>query len=142
MARTTSANVRAVLGQHYDGSTSLASFIDTASSFVDKIASRDVGSLLTSIDLELIERWLAAHFYLHSDQIASSQSVGGASTTYQGQTGMFFQSTIYGQTAMLLDATGYLSELNRQASAGRHQASLVWAGTRYKDDMSARADDQ
>ncbi|GIW60130.1 MAG: hypothetical protein KatS3mg087_1196 [Patescibacteria group bacterium] len=142
MARTTPALVSEILGSHYDGSSSLTSFIDTASAVVDQVESNDTKKKLTPAMLELIERWLAAHFYLHADQIASSESVGGASASYQGQTGFALMSTIYGQTAVVLDTTGYLSKLQQQSISGKRKVGVVWAGTRYTGDVSERAEDQ
>lgn len=140
--RTTSSAVEGILVDHYDGATSLTPFIETASSITNKVSSNDTDSLLNATDLELIERWLAAHFYAHSDQLPQSKNTGRASASFQGQTGMVFNSTQYGQTALGLDITGYLAKLQAQASTGPIKASAVWLGTRMKNDNSELSSDQ
>lgn len=142
MARTSPVLVKKILEEHYNGKSSLDPFIQTAGSLVDKVSTNDTGSLLSSSDLELIERWLAAHFYWHSDQILRSEADGRASGAYQGRTEMIFLSSHYGQTALALDVTGYLAYLQRQAQEGRKRATAVWGGTRYRHDYSDRSSDQ
>ena len=129
MSRTTSGNVQGILSSHYDGTAVLTPFIDTANSLVSRVATADTLVTLSAVDLELIERWLAAHFYAHADQLMTSKSTGGASGSFQGQTGMVLESTQYGQTAMLLDSTGYLSRLSNETKTGTKQkAQLFWLG--------------
>jgi hypothetical protein len=142
MARTTHLKVKDILGDHYDGSSSLEPFIDTASSLVDKVVTADTESLLSSGDLEIIERWLSAHFYGHMDQFMSNKSTGGASGGFMGQTAMALNSTQYGQTAMTLDCTGELAKLSQQAMTGKKRMTMTWLGTRYKNDESERVADQ
>ena len=81
-------------------------------------------SVLDSDDLEIIERWLAAHLYAHADQLLSSKSTADASGTYQGKTGMGLESTQYGQTAMDMDASGCLRSMNK----GNNQLTVGWLG--------------
>lgn len=125
MARTTSAAVQGVLGDDYDGSTSLTPFIDTATAMVDRVAtcatSRD--RTLTSAELELIERWLAGHLYAMSDQPYQSKTTGRASATFQGRTGMYLEATKYGQTAVNVDYSGCLASISK-----RRVARGVWLG--------------
>lgn len=118
--RTTEAAVKDILGRHYDTNTSpsLTGFIATGSSLVDKVNTNDTTNLLSDSDLELIERWLSAHFYAQSDQLFSSRSTGKASGSFQGQTGMQLENTIYGQQALILDVTGYLSALQKGGIVG------------------------
>jgi hypothetical protein len=127
--RTSERSVKAILGGHYDGSTGLQPFIDTAASFVDDIATKD--ATVTSSRLELIERYLAAHFYAHADQITQSRSTGGASGQFQGMTQMGFDATLYGQTAKRLDPTGHLINLDQPL---RPKASCMWLG-KVRDDQ-------
>jgi hypothetical protein len=127
--RTTEGNVRGILGGHYDGTTSLVPFIDTASSLVDDVALKD--SSVSAVRLELIERWLAAHYYEHADQITQSRSTGGASGQFQGRTDMGFDSTKYGQEAKRLDSSGLLVNLDQTL---RPKASASWLG-KVRDDQ-------
>lgn len=122
MARTGVLAVRQILGEDYDGRRNLLPFIETASVLVTRIAAcaeaRD--EALSAAELELIERWLACHFYGQSDKPLGSKSTKGASGSYHGQTAMYLESTLYGQTAVSLDASGCLADLaeGRAASAG------------------------
>lgn len=132
MPRTTQPAVVDILGQHYDTirQPSLQAFILTASNLVSKIEAADSDNELDAETLELIERWLAAHFYAHSDQMLTSKSTEGASGSFQGRTDMFFSSTFYGQNAMLLDSTNYLANREGEAKSGdRPRPKLYWAGT-------------
>jgi hypothetical protein len=81
------------------------------------------GKTLTTGELELIERWLSGHFYAMLDQTLSSKSTNGASGSFHGQTGMRFEATKYGQTAMGLDYSGSLEALQK-----RQVASCSWMG--------------
>ena len=142
MSRTTQSNVKSILGDHYDGKSAVQPFIDSAASLVNKISSNDTDGLLSSSDLELIERWLSAHFYAHMDQFFQSKNTGRAGGSFQGQTAMVFTSTLYGQTALALDVTGYLSKIQQQAQNGPRKARVTWGGTRYRNDHSERHEDQ
>ena len=142
--RTLAANVVAILVDHYDtpNATDLTAFIATANSLTDAVSTADTGGILSSGDLELIERWLAAHFYGHADQMTQSEGGGGANASFQGQTAMFFESTQYGQTALVLDRTGELARLQKQAEEGKRSAGMTWLGTRIKYDDSETSADQ
>lgn len=120
MARTIDAKVIEILGPNYNSKTrpSLARFIDTAASLVNWVVTQDVDGLMNSDSLELVERWLAAHFYAHSDQLYQSKNTSGAGATFQGQTAMILKSTQYGQTAMLLDVTNSLAMRSKNAENG------------------------
>ena len=131
MSYTTASAVQAILGQHYDGSTDLAPFIETAARLTARVASKDAGAELTSVDLELIERWLAAHFYAQSDPILQSKSVGKSSGVFEGQTGMGLQNTRYGLQALTLDASGYLSKIAR----GVVKVGMGWLGKPPSDQI-------
>jgi hypothetical protein len=128
MARTTSAAVILVLsggddyGPKEDGTLpDLTPYIETAAVVVDDViecATRK-GKTVSAAKAEIIERWLAAHFYGVSDKPLSSESEGGASGSYHGQTGMYLDATLYGQTAKLLDTTGcLLNQEKRQVAVG------------------------
>jgi len=128
MARTTPAHVIAILGSNYDSlnNPDISKFVDTASILVDFIADNDPDDLMTATNLEVVERWLSAHFYAHSDQLYQSKNTGASSGNFQGQTAMCFQSTQYGQTAMTLDFTGVLARRNQEALTGyKRKATLT-----------------
>jgi len=128
MARTSSSAVQAILGPNYDAeaATDVSPFIATATAVVDRISSEASGRGLTidSTMLEIIERWLAAHYYGISDQFYSSRSTDGASGSFQGQTQMGFDATLYGQQAKRLDWTGTLAAMDSNAGVPQ----MVWLG--------------
>lgn len=79
--------------------------------------------------LELIERWLAAHFYAVRDPRPSSEGVSGISVSYQSAVGTGLESSHYGQTAMRLDTAGGLSRMDSIARKGGVRVSMAWLGT-------------
>lgn len=123
--RTDSTSVQGVLMDDYGSGKDLTGFILTASRIIDRVATcaSNKGKTLDSEELELLERWLAAHLYCQSDQPYSSKSTSRASGSFQGQTGMMLDSTKYGQTAKLLDSSGCLTTLEK-----RQVVSLDWLG--------------
>ena len=132
MPRTTAPKVVAILGTNYDDGNfpDISRFLDTATGLVDYIVTQDVDSLMNDASLEVVERWLAAHFYAHADQLYQSKNTASASATFQGQTAMVLQSTQYGQTAMLLDLTNTLARRNQEALTGyRRVATLTSLGS-------------
>jgi len=134
--RTTSSNVKGILGSHYDsqGGPDLDPFIATATVIVDLVASNATDRMLTiaSAHLEIIERWLSAHFYALSDPLYSSRSTDGASGSFQGQTGMGLDSTTYGQTAKRLDTTGFLAGMDSTAGVPR----MEWLGKTQNEALT------
>ena len=73
-ARTTTGDVQAILGSHYDSTISLQPFIDTAVILVDWLDTQDTDNELSVAALEMIERYIAAHIYEHADQIAQGSN--------------------------------------------------------------------
>ena len=132
MARTNSTNVQGVLrlgsqGGDYDdaNSPSLTPFIDTATAIVDRVntCATDREVTLTTAELELIERWLAAHCYVQTDQSYASKSTAGASASFHGQTGMGLENSKYGQMALSLDPSGCLKAISQS-----RKVRAVWLG--------------
>lgn len=137
--RTSEALVKGIL--ETDADIRLAPFIRMANALTDWLASQDTDSELTASLLLEIEGLLAAHFYAHRDQLYNSKSTGGASGSFQGQTGMFLQATLYGQTAMVMDVTGKLTKRNLEAAEGKKVASADWLGTYWEEVTYAQAGD-
>lgn len=126
MARTDSASVAAVLvdssthskGQgDWDGETSLTPYIDTANSVVTSAAAKAVenGESYADSTLELMERWLAAHYYTVMDPLYKSKSTDRASAS--------FNERSYKDVALELDPLGYLAEV-----IAKHRARGFWLG--------------
>ena len=105
-------------------SISVSPFITTANAITDRVAAKDSANVLSAAILLEIERYLAAHFYEHRDPQYSMKKTERAEAIFQGQFGMGLQSSKWGQTAILLDETGFLASLNR----GRLPASVEWTG--------------
>lgn len=139
-ARTTIVAVKNILapGKDYDDrrEPTLTGFVATASAIVDRVvacAAAD-GVTLNSIEQELIERWLAAHYYKCSDRQYASKNTAGAGASFTGQYAMGLKATLYGQCAMDLDPSGCLAALVDHAVA-----SADWLGktpteqTAYED---------
>lgn len=125
--RTTASVVQELLAHNWDDVTSVTPYIQSASMLVDRLvvlAARLPSPItFTATELELIERWLAAHCYCQTDLLYQSKSTGGASASFQGQTAMHLESTRYGQMAMDLDYSGVLATINK-----RQVAQMYWLG--------------
>lgn len=131
MARTTEAAVILVLGDDYDGVTSLDTAIEMANRLATRLESAtadwdDDWRRPAAGDLEAVERYLAAHYYATSDRPFQSARTGDASGTFQGKTGLYLDSTYYGQMAIVNDPSGMLKSI----SEGKMivTASAVWLG--------------
>lgn len=125
MARTTSAAVEAIID--IESGISLAPFIETANALVTECCS--TVSTYTDARLELIERWLSAHFYHIRDTRERSKVVGDGESIFKTKIDLGLNLTHYGQMAMLLDTNGGLKDLNNQmTSSGPTTMSLSWLG--------------
>ena len=102
----------------------LAPFITTANALTNKVVEEDAGGVLNDALATEIEKYRAAHFAEHKYQQYASESTGGASATFQGQFGQGLSSSKHGQTAMILDITGFLSDLDE----GVTEIELEWLG--------------
>lgn|SRR3990167_10979506 len=123
MARTTSVALAGII--EVDSSIDLTPFITVASALIDEVLS-DSG--FSSTYLELIERWLAAHFYTNRDPRPASEKIGEANVDYQSKIGLNLSSSHYGQTAMALDTTGALANLSLTTGRGKKTISADWVG--------------
>lgn len=136
--RTTEEAVEGILDT-YDG-FSLTPFIDTAQELVEEVcASDEVDPAYSLVRLELIERWLAAHFYCIRDPRTTTDQIGQLQESYQSKVDLGFDVTHYGQQAMRLDTNGGLAVLNNSVKetevtlpAGKPKTSVTWLGTTYR----------
>ena len=129
--RTSSDNVKAILGRNYDGTAVLTAFITTAGAVVDWVKSVDKAIVLSDVLLERIECYLAAHYYQHADQGFKQKQTFSASGTFNGLTGQGFASTQYGQAAMDLDISGTLARRQAEVDSGMsHKVGGFWMGTK------------
>lgn len=131
MARSTAEDVKSILapGKDYDGVSNLTPFLRAAASMIDRCVARAIREVRPYglSDFADCEAWLAAHLYKMSDQALASKSTEGASGSYQGTTSdMGLKGTKYGQTALMLDPTGYLTGISTGARAGGFSNSLSY----------------
>lgn len=127
MPRTTAPSVKAVLGQNYDtrNNPSLSPYIDTASALVDEVVrlAADYSRVLSAHTAELIERWLAAHYYTVMDPLYVSQGTLSSSGSFNPRS--------YKDVAIELDTTGILAGLLKQNRAGGE-----WLGKTASEQLS------
>ena len=143
MARTTAAAVQAILsiGGDYDtiNSPSLTQVIDPATLLVDRVEALAIKkeTPLLAAELEILERWIAAHIYAMADQPYETRTTDRGGAKFQGKTGMYLEGTKYGQMAINLDYSGALAELNAipiylagAAKSGlKPEISAAWLGS-------------
>ncbi len=126
MARTTAELVASVLDVEEDDV--LAAYIDTANQLVSDVCTN---SGYSSAKLELIERWLGAHFYAINRPRTTMESIaGGTQEQYQKMiTDLFLNNSPYGQQAMVIDTAGNLAALcNRLKKVMGGSARTRWLG--------------
>lgn len=129
MARTTDAAVQGIID--HDATISLTPFIEIANDLVTDLCT-DSG--YTAAKLELIERWLSAHFYHILDPQVVSEKAGPVGVNYQQKVDLGFNQTRYGQQAMRIDTAGNLAALDKRAKEGSlDPVQFFWAGTGNTD---------
>lgn len=131
MARTTATNIKKIIEVDttiVPADADFIPFIDTANEIVTEMCTGTNGpaTKYTDTRLELIERWLAAHFYAIRDPRAKSEKAGSVGINYQGKVDLNLSVTTYGQQAMMIDTHGGLSKLNSGKSPA---AAVLWLGT-------------
>jgi len=113
--RTTQPLVRGII--KIKSTIDLDPYIEPANELVTELcASATKGdppvSFHTDVRLELIERWLAAHYVAVAYRRAIQESVGSVQVTYEGKVALLLHVTEYGQKAILLDTSGRLAAYN------------------------------
>ena len=127
--RTTDAAVKGII--EVDALISTVPFIEVANDLVTELCT---SSSYTSTKLELIERWLSAHFYAIRDQRVDTEKAGSVSQKFQYKVDLNMFQTIYGQQAMLIDTAGNLAALNKRVTSGKKRTiSITWLGTGDSD---------
>jgi len=123
--RTTPTLVEGII--EVDAAIDLDPFITIANQLVTELCT-DSG--YTAVRLELIERWLSAHFYTNRDMRAFQEKAGPVSETMQSRVDLGFDTSHYGQTAMRMDTDGNLAKLNEDIKKGKSPSvSVLWLGT-------------
>lgn len=130
MIATTDALVRGIIDAQSDVSTD--PFIAAA----NQLASDVFGAYVppyTDAKSQLIQTWLAAHFYTIFDNQLARAKAGTVSVGYQYKVEMGLDSSIYGQNAMLLDTNQGLAKLQNSLTTVRNvTVSIKWLGTRRR----------
>lgn len=121
MARTTPAAVQGII--EHDVTIPLDPFIETASNLVERVV---VPLDYDDPTLELIERWLSAHFYAIRDPRARQEAAGSVSEAFAFKVDLGLDQTRYGQMAKALDTKGGLKALDEE-HGGRPGA--FWLGS-------------
>lgn len=110
--RTTPSQVEGIIEVDSDTWPDITPFIEIAN---DLVTEKCTASGYTDARLELIERWLSAHFYAIADPRTTSERADTVGESFQHKIGLGFALTHYGQQAMLLDTKGNLASLNNVA---------------------------
>lgn len=132
MARTDAASVGLII--EVDDSISLTPFIDTANELVTELCTGSKGPdpAYTDTRLELIERWLAAHFYAIRDMRRASEQADVVQESFQYRVDLGLDATMYGQQAKRLDTNGGLANMDEAIDKGKKiKPSVSWLGTTY-----------
>jgi hypothetical protein len=110
----------------------LTAAILTANVLVTKVCG---ASDYEADQFELIERWLAAHFYVIWRPRSYRERAGPVAQEFEPiKVDLGLDVTKYGQTAMRLDTDGSLAALNNRqkkllSGAGATTVQTVWVGT-------------
>lgn len=134
-ARTTAAAVRKIIevdGVIITADTDLDPFIEAANSIVTNacVVSLLYTSPTDDVNLELIERWLAAHVYAVRDPRTHTEKAGSVAAGYESKVDLYLANTRYGQMAMMVDTRGGLAALNRMPQfASKLKVGIIALGT-------------
>lgn len=138
--RTTEVAVRDLLD--LAATTSVEAAIDTANDLVTELCVTRVSeqglAAYSSTRLELIERWLSAHFYAITDREyrVRHEAAGGVEQDFTDKTDLHLNQTVYGQHAMILDTKGFLSGLNASVKDAGVVPGIWWVGKKPVDQKA------
>lgn len=128
--RTTATAVRKIIeipSSKVDGD--IDPFIETAN---DLVTENCTDSGYSDAKLELIERWLSAHFYAVMESPPAGETAGDVSENKQYQVGLGLDETKWGQQAKIIDSAGNLAALDAQSKGSGSKMSLSWLGTKLR----------
>ena len=126
MSRTTADAVGGII--EVDSGVSVLPFIEIANALVEEL----LADLFNDTRLELIERWLSAHFFACEYPRVSAEAAGPVSASYQQRVGLGLELTSYGQQVKILDTSGTLAQLDANSKTTKvritKQAKVHWVG--------------
>lgn len=129
--RTDPESVRRVLDG--DDESDYTVYIETAASVVDDVCVNTVTYTYTAAKLELIERWLAAHFFTVQDGQVTEEQAGPVREKVAFKIDLFLLNTKYGQVALALDTAGNLAAFQKELETGGPRvATMTWLGRPIK----------
>lgn len=114
MARTTPEQVEGIID--VGAGSDLTPFIESANVLVEEVC---VPLGYSDVQLEVIERWLAAHFYAIFDGQVTTVRAGSAGASFQYAIDLGLNCTMWGQQALRFDTLGGLAALNNSAQVKR-----------------------
>ena len=120
MARVSDEEVRCIVDD--DPAISMAGFIFSATTIVDRVDTCDTDNLLTDPELKNIETLLAAHFYTLRDPLYTEKRTEKAM-------GQWLNRTSYLDAAFLADSTNCLKNI------GRAKPKFSWLGKAPSDQI-------
>jgi hypothetical protein len=131
--RTSASAVEAII--EVDSSIPLDPFMETANLLVNRIcvpAKNEDGTpyFTDDAELEVIERWLSAHFYAVRDPRIQFEAVKSLMTRFESKVELNLNNTRYGQQALVLDTSGELAAYNRTLDKGpiKRRVGAHWLG--------------
>lgn len=126
MPRTTTVAVAKII--EVDEDIDLDPFIEAANMLVTTLCAPEG---LSDTQLEIIERWLSAHFYAIRVPRSEFEKISTASEKHPSKVDLGLRLTWYGQQAIILDTSGALGDWDLEASSttGASKVQLLWGGT-------------
>ena len=120
-----------------DENIDLMPFIQTAAVLCDELLA---DTEYSNSRLELIERWLAAHFYAIRDNRIDTERAGSVSASYQYKLGTGLQVTMYGQQVLRLDTSGAFAKLDAETNkpvSALPKIGVLWLGSCERNQPSS-----
>ena len=103
-----------------DEDTKLLQFIIAAEQITNQISDYVIEKdlILDLANITEVQRFLSAHFATNQEKVTKSESVSGVGESYDLSTDLYLTNSHYGQTAIAIDKTGFLAELQARLKKG------------------------
>jgi len=137
MAYRTTPDVVIKLLEEYDPAMDMMQCIEAGNSVTTQQCVNSLTYTYTDILLELIERYLSAHFYEINIARQKFRAAGKVQDSMESKVDLHLNLTRYGQMAMVIDGAGNLAAWNnalddvkKPVDAGyRPKVAFTWLGT-------------